>query len=702
MKYFDLEILGNYFLWKVAEAERNRSDELFYSNRYLVLRDSVNNLDISGRVAKFQFQVEMDQKQRENELLKTNELQNKATILQQNQERIGLMLVLTLSLALLYFQWGSARRQRRANVILTEQRDQIASQATEISRLNSTLQNHLVTLFDFSKSKSVNFGSMDEAAKDIARLTGRTLSASRVSIWKYIKETDTIESIVCYELATDSFKDKLSFPLSDYPEYAKAVHGGKMIVANDARADSQTREFKNSYLLPFDIHSMLDVTYSIDGQLGGLLCCEQQGTPREWKPEDLIFTKSVSDIITLTLRSVQRREYEKQLRQHSREIERVNETLERRVAERTLELENQIRKAREASKALQVSEERYRSIITVSNTGAWEYHIETGRIWYSSEYFAMLGIDKPGGHWDESLEDNWVARLHPDDLAPSTKVVDDFLKAGSLGWYENIYRMRHQNGDWIWIWSRGRRLRDANNELTNTILGTHIDITARKIAEEKIEQNAQLIRKITSQVPANTYMFEIDERGVANILFLNRGTEEYNHDMELKDESENSDRIREIIHQDDKIRFGERMKEAYHTSQPITFQYRIVVDGNIRWRWMKAVPDKDQNGKILWYGATSDITALVDYIVSVEQIIFDIGHVIRRPVSSMLGMTKLITDNNLPVEEIKDISRKLHKISEEMDKFSRELNAAYHEKSQLAKFNIDVSSSIDKRSTLFS
>jgi hypothetical protein len=143
------------------------------------------------------------------------------------------------------------------------------------------------------------------------------------------------------------------------------------------------------------------------------------------------------------------------------------------------------------------------------------------------------------------------------------------------------------------------------------------------------------------------------------------------------------------------------MKEAYATSMPVSFQYRIIVDNNIRWRWMKAIPDKDENGKILWYGATSDITPMVDYIVSVEQTIFDIGHVIRRPVASMLGMTRLIINNDLSVAEIREISQKLNEISEEMDRFSRELNEAYHQKSQLGRFNIDVTSSIDKRPTLF-
>lgn len=364
-------------------------------------------------------------------------------------------------------------------------------------------------------------------------------------------------------------------------------------------------------------------------------------------------------------------------------------------------LKQEIAKREAASEALRVSEERYKSILTVSNTGAWEYHLDTDRIWYSSQYFAMIGLNRPDGNWDDALDESWVERLHPDDREQSVKAFDDFLRMDSMNLYENTFRMRHQNGEWIWILSRGRRLRGINGDLTNITLGTHIDISERIKAEEQVKQSEQLIRKITSQVPANTYMFEIEETGVVKILFVNRGTDTFNHSYNLQDLVDRPGTIREIVHGDDKIKFNDAMKEAFRTQEMLSLQYRMVVNGHVRWRWMQAVPEKVKDGKIIWYGATSDITPLIDYIVSVEQIIFDIGHVIRRPISSMLGMTKLIIDNQLSGEEIKEVSKKLYAISEEMDRFSDELNQAYLKKSQARNFNVDLTSLIDKRGSLF-
>jgi PAS domain S-box-containing protein len=233
-------------------------------------------------------------------------------------------------------------------------------------------------------------------------------------------------------------------------------------------------------------------------------------------------------------------------------------------------------------------------------------------------------------------------------------------------------------------------------------LSMNQDITERKEAEDKIKRSEKLLKKITSQVPGNTYMFEIDKEGCSIFHFISRGTDNYNHEYGFDELNDNPDILREVLHENDRDKFVNVMKEAYRTQGVISFQYRIVVRGTTRWRWMQAIPEKDINGKVIWYGATSDITPLVDYIASVEQIIFDISHVIRRPVSTMLGMSQLMVSNRYGEKEIQDISQKINLIAEEMDKFVKGLNEEYHQKRQEKTLNIDIASLIDKRSYFFS
>jgi tetratricopeptide (TPR) repeat protein len=347
MKYLDYKMQAHYHLWKLAEKTSNREEELIHSNEYLVLKDSVNDINLTERIAKFKFQLEIERKEQENNLLKANQAKNETTIQHKNEQGLGLLVILLLSFSLLYFQWRNVRRKKEANLTLAKQKEQIESINLQLSRLvnetterNIILQHHVSTLLEFSKSKVVNFGTIQEAVQDIARLTAQTLKVSRVSVWTYDKKARSLASVSCYDLVAEKFLDKMVLDLSLFPMYEEALNTTRIIDAPDAHNHPCTKEFTETYLVPLDIHSMLDVTFSLNGELSGLICCEQQHTLRAWKSEDIIFTSSVADITSLAYHSVQRREYERRLRQQSKEVTQMNELLEQRVRERTAELQS--------------------------------------------------------------------------------------------------------------------------------------------------------------------------------------------------------------------------------------------------------------------------------------------------------------------------------------------------------------------------
>lgn len=259
---------------------------------------------------------------------------------------------------------------------------------------------------------------------------------------------------------------------------------------------------------------------------------------------------------------------------------------------------------------------------------------------------------------------------------------------------------RAKDGSLYWVDTTIVPFLDENRKIYQFLSINH-DITERKESEEKIKRSEELLRKVTSQIPGNTYMFEIAENGDINILFMSHGSETDKEIYEAGDLKERRSIVNAKYYKNDKAKFTNAMKEAYRTQSAVSVQYRVIVNGHIRWRWMQATPEKDLSGRTLWYGASTDITPIVDYLASIEQIIFDIGHIIRRPIASMLGMTQLIFDSNLSETEIKEISKKLYLISQEMDKFVGELNTAYNQKRLETKLSIDVSSEINKRDNLF-
>ena len=107
--------------------------------------------------------------------------------------------------------------------------------------------------------------------------------------------------------------------------------------------------------------------------------------------------------------------------------------------------------------------------------------------------------------------------------------------------------------------------------------------------------------------------------------------------------------------------------------------YRILnPDGTISWHQSRAFPDSFPGRKIVWYGSFRDVTDKKNYLELIEKIIFDISHIMRRPIANMLGLINL-----LEVSDDSDIlnNRKIIKyikiVSEEIDEEIQGLNENY-------------------------
>jgi PAS domain S-box-containing protein len=159
-------------------------------------------------------------------------------------------------------------------------------------------------------------------------------------------------------------------------------------------------------------------------------------------------------------------------------------------------------------KELIEKEQRYRALIESSNTGAWEFNSETNFLWCSREYFTMLGRNE--ADYDLSGNDNlknvWLDLLHPDDSEKAANQFSNYLEGGSVGMYESIFRMKHKEGNWVWIWSRARTLRSEDNSLTSKTIGTHIDISKQKETEES---QKQLIHEVGERMKELNCLYEV-------------------------------------------------------------------------------------------------------------------------------------------------------------------------------------------------
>jgi PAS domain S-box-containing protein len=77
--------------------------------------------------------------------------------------------------------------------------------------------------------------------------------------------------------------------------------------------------------------------------------------------------------------------------------------------------------------------------------------------------------------------------IHPDDIEKATELLKKHF-AGELDYYQYEERMRHKNGEWMWVLSTGKVIEWDDSGKPLLMYGTYSDITEKKIAENKIEE----------------------------------------------------------------------------------------------------------------------------------------------------------------------------------------------------------------------
>jgi PAS domain S-box-containing protein len=145
-----------------------------------------------------------------------------------------------------------------------------------------------------------------------------------------------------------------------------------------------------------------------------------------------------------------------------------------------LSLTNRNRKSEEAARA---TEERFRIVMNGINDGLFDFDVANQTIYFSPAYKAMLGFDDDG--LPNTLE-MFNALLHPEDIENTWEIFRRYQQR-EIPVYVNYFRMRHKEGGWRWIMSRGIGIWDKNDNMIR-LIGTHTDITEQKKREEELKE----------------------------------------------------------------------------------------------------------------------------------------------------------------------------------------------------------------------
>lgn len=212
---------------------------------------------------------------------------------------------------------------------------QSRKQSDNLLQLNKRLAEYQLRLFHLSKQSFLREGNLDQTFKQISKIATENLHISRVSIWTFEKAPERLVRRFLFKATGETDSDYFELKEDDYPKYFETIRKQHFIKATNASTHPETREFRYTYLEPLDIHSMLDCAILLDGEVIGVICCEELHQQRVWTSEDGLFVQALSDLIAIAYKSKENRELIERVKSQNidlvekrNEIEVMNEELQ--------------------------------------------------------------------------------------------------------------------------------------------------------------------------------------------------------------------------------------------------------------------------------------------------------------------------------------------------------------------------------------
>jgi PAS domain S-box-containing protein len=252
-----------------------------------------------------------------------------------------------------------------------------------------------------------------------------------------------------------------------------------------------------------------------------------------------------------------------------------------------------------AKLALQEREAELARVQMIGRIGGLEVDLRTGhRSRKSPEYLKIHGLPPEAVH--ESHED-WLRRVHPDDRAVAEGQFIDAVR-GSDREYAVRYRIiRPSDGETRWISARSVIERDADGRAVR-LFGAHIDITDQVEAERAIRQREEEFRTLAEALPHHVWTATPD--GTFN--WFNPRVYDY---VGVKPGELSSKIWSKMVHPDDAAASVTAWTRAVTSGRFFEIEFRMRgADGSYRWFLARAVPARDEDGRITrWIGTNTDV-----------------------------------------------------------------------------------------------
>jgi PAS domain S-box-containing protein len=236
----------------------------------------------------------------------------------------------------------------------------------------------------------------------------------------------------------------------------------------------------------------------------------------------------------------------------------------------------------------------------LSQTGSWAWSPDDDIRYWSEECYRVLSFDPKDGL---PRFEQFFKRIHPDDQTGFREVIETAIRDKAE--WEAEYRIVHPGGAIQDIHVIGHPVLSTSGHLVEFV-GTVIDVTERKKAEEQRGRSEMELREILDLAPQQVRVYgPSGERLYANRIALDY----YGVSFEEWQTTGHAFRSSLFVHPDDQERAARAFDAASSSGSAYELEVRVRgADGNYRWFLVRHNPLRDDKGQVKrWYVALTDI-----------------------------------------------------------------------------------------------
>ena len=212
----------------------------------------------------------------------------------------GVVTVVLLAITLLLFWTRVLNKAVQSRTAELEKLKNIQSERAERFRLYSCLLGEIIQLESRDNSNTFTL------IRQITQLIGETLGIERVSVWQYQDSGSRLECSDFFETEQRKHDPSAIFSEDFFNVVRESLQNNRYIAVDNVLTDPRTEKYKENYLIPHGITSILICNILSSGRKLGVICLARQYKPYIWSDEKINFTFQVADHIGLAIGNQER------------------------------------------------------------------------------------------------------------------------------------------------------------------------------------------------------------------------------------------------------------------------------------------------------------------------------------------------------------------------------------------------------------